>query len=118
MDTTSPRFTPELLAAALMENSLTTAHAELVRLNAKKKCRVAVEVTPCGDNLLVFSMPSACYEMDIYKGKAVERSRALNMLTGKCDEDVRVLVKHANVVGMTRAVWDAAQAEYDMQCAL
>ena len=115
---THPCFTPELLAAALMENSLTTARAKLARLNAKKKCKVPVEVTPHGDNLLVFSMPSVRYEMDIYEGKALGRSYTLNMLTGKCDEDVRVLARHANVIGMARAVWDAAQAEYEMQCAL
>ncbi len=115
---THPCFTPELLAAALMENSLTTARAKLARLNAKKKCKVPVEVTPHGDSLLVFSMPSARYEMDIYEGKALERRYTLNMLTGKRYEDVRVLARHANVVGMARAVWDAAQAEYEMQCAL
>lgn len=121
---THPCFTPELLAAALMENSLTTARAKLARLNAKKKCKVPVEVTPHGDNLLVFSMPSGCYmpsvryEMDIYEGKALERRYTLNMLTGKRYEDVRVLARHANVVRMARAVWDAAQGEYEMQCAL
>ena len=121
---THPCFTPELLAAALMENSLTTARAKLARLNAKKKCKVPVEVTPHGDYLLVFSMPSARYmpsvryEMDIYEGKALERRYTLNMLTGKRYEDVRVLARHANVVRMARAVWDAAQAEYEMQCAL
>ena len=39
------------------------------------------------------------------------------MLTGKRYEDVRVLARHANVVGMARAVWDAAQGEYEMQIA-
>ena len=122
MNTARPHFTLELLAAALMENSLKAARAELARLNMKKKCKVAVkvavEVTPHGDNLLVFSMPSARYEMDIYEGKALERRYTLNILTGKRYEDVRVLARHANVVGMARAVWDAAQAEYEMQCAL
>ena len=115
---THPCFTPELIAAVLMENSLTTARAKLARLNAKKKCKVPVDVTPHGDNLLVFSMPSVRYEMDIYEGTALERRYTWNMLTGKRLEDVRVLARHANVVGMARAVWDAAQREYEMQCAL